>query len=262
MLLCTDKSRPRPQFLHGFTLIELLVVISIIALLISILLPSLSSARDVVRSAKCLSNLKQFGLAFTQYAHMYDGMLPPNTTLAQAQEHEWSAQTEIRNNNERTATWWRTLYYFDYLDNAEVFSDPVTEQKYADGGGTTPDDINVSYGLSGLGPTRDSSMLNIDTLPAPSLSIGLIENTIPTGFRTNVPIYEPNGHQNPPAAGGSYNQGNFMPHAGNLNVQFYDGHAESISGEVLSEEATHLDNGKYTADYRSSYGFSKPASYP
>lgn len=52
---------------HAFTLIELLVAISIIALLIAILLPTLSSARDSARSISCLSNLKQQGLGLNIY---------------------------------------------------------------------------------------------------------------------------------------------------------------------------------------------------
>jgi prepilin-type N-terminal cleavage/methylation domain-containing protein/prepilin-type processing-associated H-X9-DG protein len=52
----------------GFTLIELLVVISIISLLISILLPALSNARAVARSAGCLSNQKQIAVALFAYA--------------------------------------------------------------------------------------------------------------------------------------------------------------------------------------------------
>ncbi|MBI5866340.1 MAG: prepilin-type N-terminal cleavage/methylation domain-containing protein [Planctomycetes bacterium] len=56
---------------RAFTLIELLVVVAIIALLIAMLLPSLSKAREQGRATKCLANLKQLTMVFNQYAHDY-----------------------------------------------------------------------------------------------------------------------------------------------------------------------------------------------
>ena len=61
---------------RGFTLIELLVVVAIIAMLISILLPSLSKVRDNARTSVCASNLHQLALSTTYYAQDCDDRLP------------------------------------------------------------------------------------------------------------------------------------------------------------------------------------------
>ncbi|MEM6550714.1 MAG: prepilin-type N-terminal cleavage/methylation domain-containing protein [Planctomycetota bacterium] len=66
---------PRNRF-TGFTLIELLVVISIIALLIGILLPVLTNAREAGRTSLCLSNLRQVAVGYQAYATEYKGVLP------------------------------------------------------------------------------------------------------------------------------------------------------------------------------------------
>ena len=52
---------------NGFTLIELLVVVSIIALLVSILLPALGRARESAKTAVCLANERQQALAMFMY---------------------------------------------------------------------------------------------------------------------------------------------------------------------------------------------------
>ena len=62
---------------RGFTMIELLTVTAILALLMSVLLPSLSAARDAAQRVSCLSNTRQLVTAWTMYAQDFSGSAMP-----------------------------------------------------------------------------------------------------------------------------------------------------------------------------------------
>lgn len=61
---------------RAFTLIEVLVVISVIALLVALLIPSLARSREQARAVMCQSNLKEWGRAMMMYTDDYRGALP------------------------------------------------------------------------------------------------------------------------------------------------------------------------------------------
>jgi prepilin-type N-terminal cleavage/methylation domain-containing protein/prepilin-type processing-associated H-X9-DG protein len=72
-----DRCFSRDRKLAGFTLIELLVVIAIIAILASLLLPALSSARNRAWRIQCASQLRQLGVGFQLFATEQDDRYPP-----------------------------------------------------------------------------------------------------------------------------------------------------------------------------------------
>lgn len=76
--MCSTSVRRRPG---GFTLIELLVVVSIIALLISILLPSLKKARDQAKLTLCATRLHDIGVSLMSYSHNYNRFPQQNAML-------------------------------------------------------------------------------------------------------------------------------------------------------------------------------------
>lgn len=95
---------------RGFTLVELLVVISIIGVLVALLLPAVSAAREAARQTSCQNNLVQLGLAVHNYEYHFES-LPPGVT---------NPDGPIRNEAEGIHVSW-IVKILPYLEERAVF---------------------------------------------------------------------------------------------------------------------------------------------
>ena len=75
--MITGIKSNRTSAAAGFTLIELLVTVTIIAILVSVLLPTLTMVKQVALQVKCASNLRQIGMVGNLYSSDWDGQIAP-----------------------------------------------------------------------------------------------------------------------------------------------------------------------------------------
>ena len=109
----------------AFTLIELLVVIGIIAVLLSILLPTLGKARLQALNVNCASNLRQIVLACANYAAENRGYLPPRFREKQVYDQPfWSYLVQDINDSKVPRYGLGTLYELKYIKTESVFYCP------------------------------------------------------------------------------------------------------------------------------------------
>ncbi|MFI4913344.1 MAG: type II secretion system protein [Sedimentisphaeraceae bacterium JB056] len=111
---------------NGFTLIELLVVISIIALLMSIMMPALSKARGIARRTICATNLKTIWTATNMYAADWDDKVSIG---------HWKYDRPQRFDNNRNKKWYSR--YYEYASDSQIFSCPSFTRQEQDLFGTS-----------------------------------------------------------------------------------------------------------------------------
>jgi prepilin-type N-terminal cleavage/methylation domain-containing protein len=123
----------------GFTLIELLVVVAIIALLVSILLPALGTAREQARITRCGTALSQIGIAFQACETENNGFGPT--------WDDGECSPQINGSVEWMLTWVDVLYDLDYLDDPKAAICPTDRR---------PDEIceYLARGAGGVGRPR------------------------------------------------------------------------------------------------------------
>jgi prepilin-type N-terminal cleavage/methylation domain-containing protein/prepilin-type processing-associated H-X9-DG protein len=239
---------PRKFQNHAFTLIELLVVIAIIAILASILFPVFGRARENARRSSCASNLKQIGLALTQYAQDFDERLPmrlfydtPTGTKPTAGTPYSSSDTgNIANRDDYS---WRSQIQ-PYIKSTQIMvcpSNPDNTKDTYDGG------IKRSYagsytgnqtigGATGYFSYTNEPGTPLSTIAFPSQLIGVIEfwhtPYVTIEIDKNAQAYNDTGTggQSWPADAGSGGYAQFI-YAGHMrtgNYLFADGHVKAL----------------------------------
>jgi prepilin-type N-terminal cleavage/methylation domain-containing protein len=208
----------------GFTLIELLVVIAIISLLVSILLPSLTKAKDLARRMVCATNQRGMVLAAMLYAQDYDGITPLG----------WKEPDSVTNG------WWeddnnflKRIYPFTD-GNVELFVCPSAPPDMRWGGIYAPtEDSQCSYAANYIITVQPYKCgVPIELVPNPA---GIVYFSEVNGTRKSMSYEARNtvaGVNGVPVVDDGY--GPYCIHEEGMNLGFVDSHTEYFKAGIPS----------------------------
>ncbi len=217
----------------GFTLVELLVVLAIIGLLASMAMPVYSRARESARQARCLSNLRQLGLALTMYVQ------------------DWGAYP-LHSHRELGNPGWRWMpMLLTYTTGRELHRCPSGDPDIAL---TSPKQVygyNYQYlgnGRDPWGVGRPALLVRDGMIANPSATIAIADSRGLARY-LGTPDEQVGGYAlDPPFPSPSYGlfygrtadpADRALPaarHGGRVNVAFCDGHARSLLLSVLERD--------------------------
>jgi prepilin-type processing-associated H-X9-DG protein/prepilin-type N-terminal cleavage/methylation domain-containing protein len=242
----TNRTRAR----GAFTLVELLVVIGIIAILISLLMPALSRAREQARAIVCMSNLRQLGVALQMYMKDQGAVLPQDIT--------YSSQVTSSNG----------IYWYQFLDQSEPeinLPKYVTTKKVlscpkmfpADNAGTygmihghgsDPRDILMTMPAYAKFSFRGTRMLKIDRPTDFALLFDTTSNLSSFKLGQGSPGWFADRYLNDPNV--------WLAHGNTANALFADLHVEGCNPGRLAVLANYNNAESSRVPKRTRYGIS------
>ncbi len=223
-------------------MIELLVVISIIAILAAMLLPALSSAREIAKSTKCAGQLKQLGYATMNYAgdnvdtlpfggHSYaaNDQVSWDDLLGSSYDGRKLTETEIHRGNFAIPAYRQPELYKCPSDPASWPGSAIRSYSMNRGAnagsGSTPNPVGGIWGvtlISGLAYSHANPWsAKLTTISRPSSVICMTEQHMNTNMLGNA---SGSCVSNPDNQIANYPAG----HSGRFNYLFVDGHAQSM----------------------------------